>query len=135
MPQILRYADRNSMHASVEARLPFMDYRMVELALTTAPEAKLSSHGGKQILRDAFAGILPDAITRQPKTLGFGNAEQYQVLNLSLAPLIERAPASAWDYLDRSKLTRLLARPQAHPMIWLPVSFLLWMTVRHEQRF
>lgn len=133
MPQILRYSDRNSMAASIEVRLPFMDYRMVEFALTTPVAQKLSRQGGKQILRQAFRGIVPDAVLAQPKTHGFGNAEQYQVLKLSLSPLLERAPAQAWHYIDRDALAKQLAQPTAHPMIWLPVSLLLWMTARHEQ--
>lgn len=135
MPVILRYADRNSMAASVEVRLPFMDYRLVEFALTTPMAQKINANGGKQILREAFRGIVPDAVIAQPKNMGFGNAEQYEVLNLALAPLLERAPAEAWHYIDRAALTAQLQKTTTHPTIWLPISFLLWMTARHENRF
>lgn len=134
MPEILRYADRNSMHSSVEVRLPFMDYRLVQFALSLAVSAKISAVGGKQILRNAFAAILPTDVVTQRKTHGFGNAEQHQVLAMQLAPLIARAPEAAWEFIDKKALTRALASTHIHPMVWLPVSFLLWMTAWHEQQ-
>ena len=70
----------------------------------------------------------------QPKTHGFGNAEQYKVLQMPLLPLLERAPATTWDFLDKAALMRELGQDRNHPMVWLPVSFMLWMTVLHEKR-
>jgi asparagine synthase (glutamine-hydrolysing) len=86
-------------------------------------------------LREAFADLLPPAITAQPKTYGFGHAEQFQVQTLSLTELVDRAPSNAWNYLDRHTFIATWSRPNMHPMLWLPVSFLLWMIARHEQRF
>ena len=134
MPQILRYTDRNSMHASVEARIPFMDYRLVQFALSLNLNAKISVAGGKQLLRIAFADILPARVLQQPKTHGFGNAEQHLVQAMPLMELLARAPLQAWDYLDKATLQRELTRRQTHPMVWLPISFLLWMTAWHEQK-
>ncbi len=134
MPQILRYSDRNSMRASVEARLPFMDYRIVQFALSLNLTEKISRAGGKQVLRNAFANILPASVLQQPKTHGFGNAEQHLVLSMPLVELLARAPEQAWEYIDKVKLQRELARPHTHPMLWLPISFLLWITAWHEQK-
>ncbi len=132
MPELLRYADRNSMAASVELRLPFMDYRLVEYALSLPVAAKLGPAGGKQALRHAFAGIVPDSVLAQPKTHGFGNAEQYRVLQMPLGPLIEQAPAETWDFIDRATLVQQLAKKEIHPMVWLPVSFALWTTTLRQ---
>lgn len=129
MPQILRFADRNSMAASVEARLPFMDYRLVQAALHTPVAQKLSPLGGKQILRRACASVLPERIHRAPKLLGFGHAEQHCVLQMPTADLLDAAPPEAWEYLDRARLTRALGQQQAHPLLWLPLSFIAWLTV------
>ena len=134
MPQILRYSDRNSMHASVEARLPFMDYRIVQFALSLGLNAKISRNGGKQLLRKAFANIVPAHVLQQPKTHGFGNAEQHLVLAMPLTELLTRAPAQTWHYIDKTKLQRELARAHTHPMVWLPISFLLWITAWYEQK-
>ncbi len=135
LPQILRYADRNSMASSIELRLPFLDYRLVAFALSTPIEQQIGAGGGKQLLRQAMQQHLPESVWRQPKTHGFGHAEQYQLHQLDLASLIERAPREAWDYLDRKALTAQWRRPTLHPTAWLPVSFLLWSTARAEGRF
>jgi asparagine synthase (glutamine-hydrolysing) len=75
LPALLRYEDRNSMAFSVEARTPFLDFRLVERALAL-PSSDLV-HGGwtKAILRDAMAGIIPDAVRWRRDKLGFATPE------------------------------------------------------------
>ncbi len=128
IPQKLRYSDHNSMRASVEVRMPFMDYRLVEYALNVPAEEKIDVDGGKQILRKAFDGVLPISMTAKPKLHSFGTAEQNQVLEVDFGPLIERAPPVAWEYIDRKALVRALSKRRVHPLTWIPISFLLWLT-------
>ena len=64
---ILAKVDRMSMAASVEARVPLLDYRIVEFALSLPPAMKLRGGRTKQILRRAVAGRLPPAVLQQPK--------------------------------------------------------------------
>jgi asparagine synthase (glutamine-hydrolysing) len=71
LPSLLRYEDRNSMGSSVESRLPFLDYRIIELGLALPESQKLRSGWGKWILRTAMAGELPDAIRLNPAKRGF----------------------------------------------------------------
>jgi asparagine synthase (glutamine-hydrolysing) len=59
IPQWLRMEDRMSMAWSVESRLPFMDYRIVEWALRAPDDVKLRDGYGKFILREAIADLLP----------------------------------------------------------------------------
>jgi asparagine synthase (glutamine-hydrolysing) len=63
--------DKLSMAHSVEARTPFLDYRIAELASTLQPDLKLGSRRAlqKKICRDAFLkkSILPESITKTPK--------------------------------------------------------------------
>jgi asparagine synthase (glutamine-hydrolysing) len=62
LPKWLRMEDRMSMAHSIESRLPFLDYRVVELAFHL-PQA-LKIHGGytKYILREAMRPLLPTPI-------------------------------------------------------------------------
>ena len=48
---LLKYEDRNSMAFSVEARLPFLDYRFVEESLSLDSSLKIGNGITKEILR------------------------------------------------------------------------------------
>jgi asparagine synthase (glutamine-hydrolysing) len=64
---ILEYTDKMSMAVSLEVRVPFLDYRVVEQSLNSPFRYKLNSGKTKLILKDAFADLLPDANRRAPK--------------------------------------------------------------------
>jgi asparagine synthase (glutamine-hydrolysing) len=64
---ILVKVDRMSMAASLEARVPLLDYRIVEFALNLPPHLKLNGKETKAILRRVMANRLPEAILNKPK--------------------------------------------------------------------
>lgn len=68
---LLVKADRSSMMASLEARAPFMDHHLVELAASLPLNLKLSGRVTKRILKEAARGLLPDEIIDRRKH-GFG---------------------------------------------------------------
>jgi len=75
LPSLLRYEDRNSMAFSVESRVPFMDYRLMEFTLGL-PESMVYKNGErKYILRKAFRGIVPDIVLDRRDKMGFVSAE------------------------------------------------------------
>ena len=61
LPGLLRFADRNSMAHSRELRLPYLDRRIAELALSLPPDYLFRSGTTKRVLRDAVRGIVPDS--------------------------------------------------------------------------
>jgi asparagine synthase (glutamine-hydrolysing) len=63
----LQRVDRASMGSGVEARVPFLDPALVRLAMRIPIELKLRDGQEKWILREAFAGMLPDYIRSRPK--------------------------------------------------------------------
>ena len=71
LPTLLRNYDRYSMANSVEIRMPFMDYRIVTLAMSLGWKSKL--HGGysKSIVRDAMAPYMPHDIAYRRTKIGF----------------------------------------------------------------
>jgi asparagine synthase (glutamine-hydrolysing) len=71
LPTLLRYEDRNSMAHSVESRLPFVDYRIVELGLALPTSVKLRRGHGKAIVRDVVRGHVPDVIRLSRYKRGF----------------------------------------------------------------
>src|ERR1035437_3089019 len=54
LPHLLKYEDRNSMYHSLESRLPFIDYRLVETALSINNRYKIKDGWTKYILRKAI---------------------------------------------------------------------------------
>ena len=62
LPTLLRYDDRSSMANSVESRLPFLDYRIVELGLALPEDVKIRQGFGKWIVREIGKGKVPDFI-------------------------------------------------------------------------
>ena len=71
LPSLLRYEDRNSMAFSIETRLPFLDYRLVELAFSLPDEQRLDGMTRKAILRRALADRIPAGVREREDKMGF----------------------------------------------------------------
>lgn len=71
LPVLLRYEDKNSMAHSIETRLPFLDYRLVEFATSVATSLKLHDGWGKYLLRRSMAGQMPEAVVWRKNKFGF----------------------------------------------------------------
>ncbi len=66
---LLRDADQMSMAVALEVRVPFLDYKLVEFALSVKDEYKYP-HTQKKLLVDSLGDLLPDNIVNRPK-MGF----------------------------------------------------------------
>ncbi len=75
LPVLLRYEDRNSMAHSVEARLPFLDYRLVEMLASLPLSQKMQAGWTKYVLRNAMKGILPEKVRLRKSKIGFSTPE------------------------------------------------------------
>lgn len=71
MPHLLRYEDRNSMRHSIETRLPFIDFRVVETAVSINNKYKIKNGWTKYILRKTIDKILPNSIVWRTNKFGF----------------------------------------------------------------
>ncbi len=65
---LLVKVDRMTMAHGVEARVPYLDHRVVEQVMHMPPSWKLGGLEGKRILRRVAAGLLPEEIARRRKT-------------------------------------------------------------------
>jgi asparagine synthase (glutamine-hydrolysing) len=74
---LLHWEDRDSMAHSVEARLPFLDHRLVEFVVGLPDEHKIKAGVTKLVLRDAMRGVLPEAVRARTDKLGFATAEEH----------------------------------------------------------
>ena len=71
LPGLLRHQDKNSMAHSIESRVPFLDYRLVEFAFSMPWEQKIQLGSRKFVLRNAAKGILPDSVANRQDKMGF----------------------------------------------------------------
>jgi asparagine synthase (glutamine-hydrolysing) len=78
VPFQLHSEDRNSMLFSIESRLPFLDYRLVEFCLSLPEEYKLREGYQKKILRDAIPS-LPKEIKERKDKMGFVSPDEIWV--------------------------------------------------------
>jgi|CXWL01.1.fsa_nt_gi asparagine synthase (glutamine-hydrolysing) len=76
LPMLLRYEDRNSMAHGIEARVPFLDHRLVEFALRLGHQHKIVGGDTKRVLRRAMADILPTPVLQRRDKLGFATPEE-----------------------------------------------------------
>ena len=68
---LLMRVDKMAMGVSLEARVPFLDHRFVELALSIPQTVKTRNGESKHVLKQALRGLLPSEIIDRPKR-GFG---------------------------------------------------------------
>ncbi len=76
LPALLHYEDRNSMAHSIEARVPFLDYRLVEFVFSLPMDQFIQGGMTKVVLRKAMDGILPEKIRARKDKIGFATPEE-----------------------------------------------------------
>jgi len=106
LPVLLRYEDKNSMAHSVEARLPFLDYRLVEKISSYPLALKIKNGWTKYILREAMKGYLPEKIRKRKSKIGFSTPENKwfkHFMNKEVKDVFENA-AFIPTYLNRNLL-------------------------------
>ena len=71
VPALLHSEDRMSMSQSLEMRVPFLDYRLVELLASVDPSEKFRGGWTKSIFRKAIRGLVPEEIRYRKDKKGF----------------------------------------------------------------
>jgi asparagine synthase (glutamine-hydrolysing) len=71
LPELLRYADRNSMAHSREVRLPFLYHELVDFLFTLPQGFKIKDGWTKWIMREAVTNILPNEICWRKDKIGY----------------------------------------------------------------
>lgn len=74
---LIHYSDHISMAHSIESRMPFMDYRVVEFLASVPSCYKMRNGWTKYLARIAFNGKLPDEITWRKDKLGWPIPQDY----------------------------------------------------------
>jgi len=74
---LIHYSDHVSMGHSIESRMPFMDYRVVEFLASIPACYKMRNGWTKYIARVAFDGKLPDEVTWRKDKMGWPIPEEH----------------------------------------------------------
>lgn len=111
----VKRVDNMTMAWGLEARVPFLDHQLVELAAQMPPELKLGS-GGKHVLKTIARGLLPDAVIDRPKgyfpmpALKFVRGEFLEFMR----DILDSAACRQRGLYRRSYVETLLAEPERH---------------------
>lgn len=111
----VKRVDNMTMAWGLEARVPFLDHHLVELAAACPPELKLK-HQGKGVLKEIARGRIPDAVIDRPKgyfpmpALKYVRGDFYQFM----ADTLNSQSSRDRGIFNRSYIDRLLAEPEKH---------------------
>jgi asparagine synthase (glutamine-hydrolysing) len=75
LAMLLHWEDRNSMAHGIEARVPFLDHRLVEFSIAIGDHHKIVGADTKRVLREAMRGTLPEKVRNRRDKLGFATPE------------------------------------------------------------
>jgi asparagine synthase (glutamine-hydrolysing) len=134
LPELLRYEDRNSMAHSIEARVPFLDHRLVELAYSLDGAQLIARGQTKAVLRRALGDLLPPSVRDRRDKLGFVTPEgrfmrgalgELAAETFTSAEFRERGlvdPAAAQERLQRHRAGDVTAGME----LWRALNVELW---------
>lgn len=135
LPALLHYEDRNSMAFSLEARLPFLDYRLIEYVFSLPPEQKIDQGVTKVVLRNAMKGTIPERIGRRRDKMGFVTPEGVWFktsLKNEIHEIITSKSFAERGYFDVSKVKKGFdlhceGKINMNLVIWRYVNVELWL--------
>ena len=123
---LLMRVDKMSMGVSLEARVPFLDHKFVELAMSIPSEMKLRGDTTKYLLKKAVRGVIPDSVIDRPK-------QPFSVPILewifgSLGPMVREeiaAFARDTDIINMEGVDQLF-RQKKSAHLWLLLNLAMW---------
>ncbi|MDH5300697.1 MAG: N-acetylglutaminylglutamine amidotransferase [Gammaproteobacteria bacterium] len=136
----VKRVDNMTMAWGLEARVPFLDHQLVELAAQMPPELKLAS-GGKHVLKNIARGLIPDGVIDRPKgyfpmpALKYVRGEFLEFMReILLSETCQRR-----GLFQRAYVEKLLADPESHltrikgSKLWHLALLELWLQTNVQQ--
>jgi asparagine synthase (glutamine-hydrolysing) len=134
LQMLLHWEDRDSMAHSVESRIPFLDYRLVEFVLGLPTDYKIAGGVTKRVLRESMRGVLPERVRGRMDKMGFLTAEEAWAKERAPGRFVQAAreavEASAGVLRPEAvaKVERIAAGAEPwEPLAWRLISFGAWM--------
>ena len=106
LPKLLRYEDKNSMAFSIEARVPYLDYQLVEFVASLPLNQKIRNGWTKFIMRKSLKGKIPEKIRMRRSKLGFPTPEPkwLKTLNKQILEILEMDGTKDNKYFKNEKI-------------------------------
>jgi asparagine synthase (glutamine-hydrolysing) len=123
---LLMRVDKMSMGVSLEGRVPFLDHKFVEMAMSIPASVKIKNGTLKYILKRAVRGLIPGELIDRKKQ-GFG-VPVYEWFFGQLGKMAQQelnAFCSNTDFLDHAEVRRLMDGGNG-PQVWYLLNFALW---------
>jgi asparagine synthase (glutamine-hydrolysing) len=130
----VKRVDNMAMASGLETRVPFLDHEVVELAARIPAELKVRN-GGKDILKEASRGVVPDAVIDRPKgyfpvpALKYIRGKFYDFVR----DVLDSPKSRQRGLFNRTYIDRLLANPEGeltpkgHSKLWQVALLECWL--------
>lgn len=133
---LLMKGDKMTMAASLESRMPLLDYKLIEYAASIPSNSKIKSLKAKYLLKRAFADFLPEPIlTRKkmgfnvPTGIWFRQGQREVITNLLLSERIQSRGYFNHEYIERIVHDHLAGKTNYQAQIFTLASLELWFRV------
>jgi asparagine synthase (glutamine-hydrolysing) len=133
VPVQLHWADRDSMAHSVESRLPFLDYRLVEFVTACSDSYKIGNGTTKRLLRKGMERNLPPQIAQRQDKMGFVTPEQVWLCDQQgayFSDWLKSKEDLARSILSETSIQRahriLQKRERYNRFAWRTLSMVMW---------
>ena len=123
---LLMRVDKMSMGVSLEARVPFLDHKFVELVMSIPESVKTKNGTLKYILKKAVRGLIPDEVIDRKKQ-GFGVPVREWFFD-KLGKMAQQELnnfCNHTDFLERVEVQQLINAGNG-PQVWYLLNFALW---------
>jgi asparagine synthase (glutamine-hydrolysing) len=141
---LLKFEDKISMAFSIETRLPFLDYRLINFLFTLPDNFKLRDGKTKYIFREAIKDLVPTEIYNRHDKVGFEAPEERWLKNDKVWKFISKLLTSPKTIergiVTKEGINRLLndyktGQNQDRYIIWSLVVLELWFRIYFDYGF
>jgi asparagine synthase (glutamine-hydrolysing) len=131
---LLMRVDKMGMAHSLEARVPFLDHRLVELALRMPQDLKFKGDVTKYVLKTAVRGVIPDDIIDRKKQ-GFGapisewlrgKDTSKEFIDIIMKSKLRDRGILNYDYIEKLIAAHQRGRVDHNFRIWNLVTLSVW---------
>jgi asparagine synthase (glutamine-hydrolysing) len=135
LPGLLHYEDRNSMAHSIEARVPFLDYRLAEFVFSLPMDQIIRNGTTKVILREVMEGILPERVRTRRDKMGFVTPEDIWIRTILKEPFSEIIASKSFKERGYFRVTQIQNYFNDHCQGKINISSTIWRWINLELWF